>query len=75
MWSFPVSDSKLSFKKNNPMLYTASFPALEERIMSHGRTLLNALEGVWISGKGRLGANSAVGQLLKVNAHLNVNGN
>lgn len=53
------------------MLYTASFPALEERIMSHGRTLLNALEGVWISGKGRLGANSAVGQLLKVNAHLN----
>ena len=50
------------FFLKSPMLYTASFAALEEWIMSDGRTLLHALEGAWISDKGRLGANSAVGQ-------------
>lgn len=59
-WSFPVSDNYFFFKK--PYAIYSSFPALEEWIMSDGRTLLHALEGAWISDKGRLGANSAVGQ-------------
>lgn len=42
--------------------------------MSHGRTLLNALEVLGLSGSGR-NKFSCGSELLKINARLNVNDN